>query len=57
MRSPAHKLNYCGINGPLLAWFDNYLSDRRQREILPNGNSDLKEIKAGVPNTIVYHLY
>ena len=43
------KLKHYGINGPLLAWFESYLSDRRQRVVLPNGNSGWKEIKAGVP--------
>ena len=43
------KLKHCGINGPLLAWFESYLTNRRQRVVLPNGNSDWKEIKAGVP--------
>ena len=43
------KLKHYGIDGPLLAWFESYLTNRRQRVVLPNGNSDWKEIKAGVP--------
>ena len=43
------KLKHYGTNGPLLVWFESYLTNRRQREVLPNGNSDQKEIKAGVP--------
>ena len=43
------KLKHYGIDGPLLAWFESYLANRRQRVVLPNGNSDWKEIKAGVP--------
>ena len=43
------KLKHYGIDGPLLASFESYLANRRQRVVLPNGNSDWKEIKAGVP--------
>ena len=43
------KPKHYGIDGPLLAWFESYLTNRRQRVVLPNGNSDWKEIKAGVP--------
>ena len=43
------KLKHYGINGPLLAWFESYQTNRRNREILPNGTSDWKEIKAVVP--------
>ena len=43
------KLKHYGLHGPLLAWFESYLTNRHQRVVLPNGNSDRKEIKAGVP--------
>ena len=43
------KLKHYGIDGPLLAWFESYLTNRRQRVVLPNGNSDWNKIKAGVP--------
>ena len=41
------KLKHYGINGPLLAWFESYLSDRRQRVVLPNGRkSKLEYLRA-----------
>ncbi|XP_053378589.1 uncharacterized protein LOC128548180 [Mercenaria mercenaria] len=43
------KLEYAGITGPLLSWFQSYLSDRRQRVILPGTQSSWAHIKAGVP--------
>ena len=44
-----YKLKSIGIDGRLLAWFSNYLSERKQRVVLPRGNSDWKVIHAGVP--------
>ncbi|MCG8096816.1 MAG: hypothetical protein JAZ17_24870 [Candidatus Thiodiazotropha endolucinida] len=44
-----HKLRACGVSGSLLDWFRNYLSDRRQRVVLPGANSDWAYIRAGVP--------
>ena len=38
-----------GIQGPLLAWFENYFSDRYQRVVLPGGSSDLVCVRDGVP--------
>ena len=38
-----------GIQGPLLAWFENCLSDRYQRVVLPGSSSDLVCVRAGVP--------
>ena len=32
-----------------MSWFESYLSDRFQRVVLPGGNSEWLEIKAGVP--------
>ena len=43
------KLEYIGITGELLLWFENYLSNREQRVIIRNGKSDFKAIGAGVP--------
>ncbi|MCG7881047.1 MAG: hypothetical protein JAY96_05605 [Candidatus Thiodiazotropha endolucinida] len=43
------KLKHYGICGPLLEWFKSYLSNRCQRVVIPGGNSDWTEIKAGVP--------
>ena len=42
-------MKYAGIQGPLLAWFENYLSDRYQRVVLPGDSSDLVCVRAGVP--------
>ena len=38
-----------GICGPLLTWFVNYLSDRRQTVVIRGQKSDEGFIKAGVP--------
>ena len=43
------KLEAAGVTGKLLNWFEKYLSDRRQRVILPGVNSDWSKIFAGVP--------
>ena len=43
------KLYNIGIRGNLLTWFQNYLSNRQQRVVLHNTNSDWKPISAGVP--------
>ena len=57
------KLKHYGINGPLLVVFESYLSDRHQKVVLPNGNSDSREKQSWstsrvyVRSTIVYHLY
>ena len=43
------KLRAAGVTGEALAWFSNYLSNRKQRVILPSAVSDWAYIKAGVP--------
>jgi hypothetical protein len=43
------KLESAGICGNLLAWFSSYLTNRRQRVLLPGVASSWKYIKAGVP--------
>ena len=43
------KLKHYGISCSLLSWFKNYLICRFQRVVLPGGNSEWVEIKAGVP--------
>ena len=43
------KLTYLGIDGPLLAWLQSYLSGRRQRVTLGGKYSEWKGITAGVP--------
>ena len=42
------KLEAGGISGNLLLWFHSYLSDRRQRVVLPGAESAWKFIQAGV---------
>ena len=44
-----HKLQAAGVTGEVLAWFKSYLSDRKQRVIVPGAASDWKYIRAGVP--------
>ena len=43
------KLNFVGIRGSLLLWFPDYLTNRRQRVVLPGDCSDWTLTKAGVP--------
>ena len=44
-----HKLRSVGIGGNLLSWFSNYLSNRKQRVVLPKASSSWSPIHAGVP--------
>ena len=44
-----YKLQCLGITGPLLAWFSNYLKDRKQRVIINGICSEFMKILAGVP--------
>ena len=43
------KLNYYGIRGHSLRWFENYLQERKQCVSIGNTNSDVKILKCGVP--------
>ena len=43
------KLQAAGVSGKILAWFKSYLSDRRQRVVIPGATSDWTFIQAGVP--------
>ena len=43
-----YKLEAAGVT-EVLAWFKNYLSDRKQRVVLPGVTSDWASIRAGVP--------
>ena len=47
-RSPL-KLEAAGISGNLLAWFRCYLTNRKQRVVLPGVESDWNYIRAEVP--------
>ena len=44
-----NKLNGHGIGGPLLQWFDSYLSHRCQRVMLEGEFSDWLPVTSGVP--------
>ncbi len=44
-----HKLQTFGITGSLLRWFHSYLSDRKQRVVLPGASSTWRATNAGVP--------
>ncbi|MCG8033360.1 MAG: reverse transcriptase family protein, partial [Candidatus Thiodiazotropha taylori] len=44
-----HKLKAAGISGSLLKWFASYLSDRKQKVVLPGAQSNWNSIHAGVP--------
>ena len=44
-----HKLKCNGISGNLLAFFENYISNRQQRVTLNGIESDWRDISAGVP--------
>ena len=48
-----HKLKACGVSDSLLNWFKAYLSNRKQRVILPGANSEWAYTKAGVPQDSV----
>ena len=43
------KLEAAGIKGSLLTWLRSYLSDRKQRVVLPGAESKWNGIQAGVP--------
>ena len=44
-----HKLELLGFSGELLAWFKDYLNERRQRVVLDNCSSDWINVTSGVP--------
>ena len=44
-----HKLEKAGITGPLLMWFNDYLSNRLQRVVIQGGTSSWGRVEAGVP--------
>ena len=43
------KLQAAGVTGNVHTWFADYLSDRKQRVVLPCAASDWTDIRAGVP--------
>ena len=43
------SLSSVGVSGPLLQWFQSYLSDRSQRVVLNGHSSSALSVKSGVP--------
>ena len=44
-----HKLRAAGVTVEVLAWFKNYLANRKQRVVIPGATSDYVFIQAVVP--------
>ena len=44
-----HKLRAAGVSREVLAWFQSYLSNRKQRVVFPGGTSDWVFIRISVP--------
>ena len=44
-----HSLQAVGVSGPLLAWFESYLSNRSQRVVLSGLSSSPLPVQSGVP--------
>ena len=47
-RGLIHKMNYYGINGPLIKWFGNYVYQRKQKVINRTTSSTVCEVSARV---------
>ena len=43
------KLQAAGIDGKVLSFLQDYLTNRTQKVVLPGGSSELSFVKAGVP--------
>ena len=48
-----HKLRHYGVIGPVLNWFQSFLSDRRQAVVIDNCASDWVSVKSGIPQGLV----
>ena len=45
----SHKLKHFGINGNLLCWLTDYLSNRKQQTVVDESTSDQSDVQSGVP--------
>ena len=44
-----HSLSAIGVTGPLLQWFESYLTNRSQSVVLSGHSSSLAPVRSGVP--------
>ena len=49
------KLKQLGLEGELLQWVSDYLSDRNQKVVIRNCSSSLRSVNAGVPQSSVLY--
>ena len=50
------KLKSYGINGPLLNWFNGYISERRQKVVIGGCGSKYCKVLSGVPQGLILGL-
>ena len=48
------KLQAAGVTGEVLTWFKSYLSDQRQRVVIPGTTSVWTSVHAGVPQGSIF---
>ena len=57
-----YKLEMIGVRDPLLAWFRNYLTNRRHRTVIEGHASDWKYVPSGMPQgstigPLLFHIF